>query len=152
MHRAAIFALAFLAQSACANDSSNCLRVNVESVGTVSIRKDIVSGPMDGGRGPNGPALGLILDVDRFRDERAGSELVRLSLWPRYSPVGVTTCKPELLLKEPVVSCSANLETADLSLLAQYVPNGEDATSTRQGATAELLRRVEHAVLECKAP
>jgi hypothetical protein len=146
-----ILSLMFLAQSACANDPSNCLRVDVQSVGKVGVKKDIVIAPMDGGRGPQGPALGLLLDPARFRSERAGSELVRLSLWPGYAPVGVVSCKQEMLLKKPVISCAAGLEAVNLSLLAQYASSGEDAPSL-EDATRELLPLVEHAFLECKTP
>ncbi|MEL4892296.1 hypothetical protein PQU63_12375 [Xanthomonas protegens] len=103
----------------CSYGDKLCRDVEVESVGIVKISSNLTSSPIDGGHGPNSPAIGILLDIEDVSPDLA-RDVVRLSLWPKHGESESASCKDKFLLKTRVISCTQNLANKEMVLLVQY--------------------------------
>lgn len=142
-----------LASQACASTDPVCAKVDIESVGRVDIRKELIVGPMIGGGGPRAPAIGLVLNETKIPANEA-VDLVRLSLWPITAGQGAEVrCERSTLLKKPVVACTAPLRGGKVFALMQYaLPSNDEINQKFQNDAARTLGIVQQAVTECSGP
>ncbi|WP_185813229.1 hypothetical protein [Xanthomonas sp. SS] len=146
------FALLFIALlvAGCSHGDKLCRDINVEDVGVVELKREMIFFPIDGGRGPAAPAIGILLNVQSFPPDLT-KDVLRLSLWPKYNKNETGDCKKSVLMKEKVISCNENLDEVDMTLLVQYrYPVVEMNEINYESTSRKLAEIIDFSKIGCK--
>lgn len=141
--------LLFVSFFGCSRKGELCQKIEFEEGISVNLRRDMILAPIDGGRGPNGTAIGVLIKNQSIPDDLSAN-MVRLSLWPKYVGKNIVRCKSTKLLKDDVISCTEALKKNNIIMLAQYRNLGDEKKEGYGLISKRIAEVIESSMRSCQ--